>query len=614
MSALARSTLGIIALCAWMASAAAVTVSMTSPSNGALYLAPATLPVKANASATGVGIARVEFYANGTLIRTVSTSPYQFDWTGVAAGSYSVNAIAYDNNGAQATSSSRTITVAATNTPPTVSLSAPADGSRYLNPTSITLSATASGPELNDIIQRVDFYLNGALATSITQAPFSYGATGLALGTYTLTAVATDSQGAQTTSAARTFTVSNTNVPPSVSLVIPQDNTRWNSPATVTFQANANSGEANDTVSVSFYANGTLVGTKSSAPFSLSSTLAASTYTITAVATDGQGASTTSAARTIVVSDTNLPPTVSITGPSGGANYPTAPAGFTLSASANAGEVNGWVTKVEFYLNGTLVNTDTAAPWSYNVSGLANGSYTLTAKAFDQLNATTTSAPITITVGPQPKLHFVHVDHLNTPRAIYDDQQRLEWKWEQQEPFGVNVPDENPSALGAFEFPARFPGQYADKETTLAYNYFRDYDPAVGRYLEPDPIGLRGGSNIFAYVTNDPLSRADPFGLSSLVLPRPFVLPRPGSGIIDPTIPLVPEDSGGGGGGLGCKLIDGVLLGADSKSPGRYLLVCTYQCPDYVTTIVRSEKNPKCIDYIWPPPPPLPGIAKSCRA
>jgi len=512
MSALARSTLGLVALLLWTASAAAVTVSMTSPSNGALYLAPATLPVKANASATGVGIARVEFYANGTLIRTVTTSPYQFDWSGVAAGSYSVNAIAYDNNGAQATSASRSITVAATNTPPTVSLTAPADGSRYLNPTGITISANASGPELNDIIQRVDFYLNGTLANSITQAPFSYSATGLALGTYTLTAVASDSQGAQTTSAARSFTVSNTNVPPTVSLVIPQDNTRWNAPATVTFQASASSGEANDTVSVSFYANGTLIGTRASAPFSLSSTLAANTYTITAVATDGQGANTTSAARTIIVSDTNLPPTVSISAPSGGANYPTAPASFTLSATANAGEVNGWVTKVEFYVNGSLVNTDTAAPWSYSVSGLANGSYTLTAKVFDQLSATTTSAPITVTVGPQPKLHFVHVDHLNTPRAIYDDQQRLEWKWEQQEPFGVNVPDENPSSLGTFEFSLRFPGQYIDKETNLAYNYFRDYDPGLSRYVQSDPIGLRGGLNTYSYARGRPLVIRDPSG------------------------------------------------------------------------------------------------------
>ena len=84
--------------------------------------------------------------------------------------------------------------------------------------------------------------------------------------------------------------------------------------------------------------------------------------------------------------------------------------------------MNGWVTKVEFYVNGTLVSTDTSGPWSFGVSGLANGTYTLTAKAFDQLNAETTSAPITVTVGPQPKLHFVHVDHLNTPRLVANQQ------------------------------------------------------------------------------------------------------------------------------------------------------------------------------------------------
>jgi RHS repeat-associated protein len=114
----------------------------------------------------------------------------------------------------------------------------------------------------------------------------------------------------------------------------------------------------------------------------------------------------------------------------------------------------------------------------------------------------------------EPKLYFVHVDHLNTPRAIYDANQQLRWKWEQQEPFGVNPPDENPSSLGAYEFNLRFPGQYFDKETNLHYNYFRDYDPVLGRYEQSDPIGLRGGLNTFAYVFSSPLVFVDPHGLS----------------------------------------------------------------------------------------------------
>jgi RHS repeat-associated protein len=87
------------------------------------------------------------------------------------------------------------------------------------------------------------------------------------------------------------------------------------------------------------------------------------------------------------------------------------------------------------------------------------------------------------------------------------------WRWDQQEPFGVNVPDENPSALGAFEFPLRFPGQYADKETNLYFNYFRDYDPAIGRYVESDPIGLLGGLNTYVYVRANPIRFNDPLGL-----------------------------------------------------------------------------------------------------
>jgi RHS repeat-associated protein len=80
------------------------------------------------------------------------------------------------------------------------------------------------------------------------------------------------------------------------------------------------------------------------------------------------------------------------------------------------------------------------------------------------------------------------------------------------------VPDENPSGLGAFEFPLRFPGQYADKETNLYYNYFRDYDSASGRYVESDPIGLDGGINTYAYVGSAPLKLVDPRGLDATVV------------------------------------------------------------------------------------------------
>jgi RHS repeat-associated protein len=59
----------------------------------------------------------------------------------------------------------------------------------------------------------------------------------------------------------------------------------------------------------------------------------------------------------------------------------------------------------------------------------------------------------------------------------------------------------------------RLPGQYYDTETNLHYNYFRDYDPIIGRYIQSDPIGLSGGLNTFTYVDNQPLGYSDPKGL-----------------------------------------------------------------------------------------------------
>jgi RHS repeat-associated protein len=96
---------------------------------------------------------------------------------------------------------------------------------------------------------------------------------------------------------------------------------------------------------------------------------------------------------------------------------------------------------------------------------------------------------------------------------ITDAAGNLVWAWDNSDPFGNNVPNENPSGIGTFENPLRFPGQYADKETNTYYNTNRNYDPSIGRYVESDPIGLRGGINTYAYVKGNPLRWRDPLGL-----------------------------------------------------------------------------------------------------
>lgn len=109
-------------------------------------------------------------------------------------------------------------------------------------------------------------------------------------------------------------------------------------------------------------------------------------------------------------------------------------------------------------------------------------------------------------------VYFVHPDHLDTPRVIVNADGDEVWSW-RSTPFGDTAPNTDPSALGAFEYPLRLPGQIYDPATALHYNYFRDYDPEAGRYVESDPIGLDGGINTYGYVEADPLGSEDLFGL-----------------------------------------------------------------------------------------------------
>jgi RHS repeat-associated protein len=103
--------------------------------------------------------------------------------------------------------------------------------------------------------------------------------------------------------------------------------------------------------------------------------------------------------------------------------------------------------------------------------------------------------------------YFYQNDHLRTPQKMTNSLGTIVWDGEFL-PFG-----EPWSVIGEVTNNLRFPGQYFDAETGLHQNYFRDYDPKTGRYIEADPIGLEGGINIYAYVENAPLNYYDHLGL-----------------------------------------------------------------------------------------------------
>jgi uncharacterized protein YjbI with pentapeptide repeats len=187
------------------------------------------------------------------------------------------------------------------------------------------------------------------------------------------------------------------NQPPTVSLTSPADNSTVNKGATVTISATAADPDGSVDF-VEFYVGTTRINTDGAAPYSSDWTpLVTGTFVLTAKAYDFDGGITTSQPVTVnvVPAPTNVPPTVTITSP---ANNATVNRSSGTIIRANASDSDGTVIKVEFYAGSTLLATDPSAPYSMFWSPSVRGTFTLTAKAYDDDGGVTTSAPITVRV------------------------------------------------------------------------------------------------------------------------------------------------------------------------------------------------------------------------
>lgn len=279
---------------------------------------------------------------------------------------------------------------------PQISIASPASGATITGST-VALAVTTS--DADGEVVRVAYHANGALVSTVTSAPWSATWSGVAPGTYTLTAVATDSSDLSTTSAPVSITVQAAPLPPTVSITAPV------SGSTVTGTSLGLAVAAADpdgsVVHVAYYANGALVADAASAPWSATwSGVVPGSYTLTAVATDATALSTTSAPVGVtveadVVQPSNQAPSIRIVSPSGGQTF----TGTLISLSASASDPDGTVVRVVYYANNKLVAASTSSgSWSASWTNVKQGSYTLTAVATDDDGVTTTSAPVTIAV------------------------------------------------------------------------------------------------------------------------------------------------------------------------------------------------------------------------
>lgn len=177
-------------------------VNVTSPFEGTVVTAPFNGVLSANASDSDGTVAQVEFFLNGISAGVVTTPPYEVTAAGLIAGVYSLTAIATDDKSATKTSVAVNFTV---NDPPSVALTGPTNGAVFTTPLDITLSADAL--DTDGTIAQVEFFEGANSLGAISSPPFTLVWSNAPVGSFNLTAAATDNQGATTVSGIVPITV-----------------------------------------------------------------------------------------------------------------------------------------------------------------------------------------------------------------------------------------------------------------------------------------------------------------------------------------------------------------------------------------------------------------------
>ncbi len=339
--------------------------------------------------------------ATVTLIGKPSESPDRYPPQGrIIVNTAFVRADEEDNNLNNNVITVDTTILPDTNTPPTVSIVSPNAGALFTGPATISLIASAS--DANGSISIVDFYDGDELLGSGTSSGtglYAFTKSNVPVGNHTFYAIATDNLGTSVKSSDALVVV---NGLATINITSPISQAQFNRPANITVTADA-SYSGGSISKVEFYADSLLLGTGTltgSNQYSFTWNDARDgNHVITAVATDNNDVVTVSRSVTITVNDS---PGVSLSSPTSGASY-TFPATVNLMATASDGD--GYVNKVDFYANGSLIgsnSTTNAIQHSYNWAYPTPGTYSVTAVAMDNSGATTTSSPINMTINPAP--------------------------------------------------------------------------------------------------------------------------------------------------------------------------------------------------------------------
>ncbi len=349
-------------------------VNFTTPTMGASVIAGSTLDLGVTI-ASGVGVSFMTYTVDGSYLCMDTTAPYSCPWTvpSTVGIGHTLQAMVFDNNGAVGYGFAL-VTAIADNLSPSVSFTNPTNGANLQVGTSAFLSANAVD---NIGVSIVDFLVDGSILCTSFNAPyFCLWNVPNSVSSHTLVARARDySNNIQE----HTISVNSVDtIAPSVSFTNPTNGANLQVGTSAFLSANAV-----DNIGVSivdFLVDGSILCTSFNAPYFCLWNVpnSVSSHTLVARARDY---SNNIQEHTISVNSVDtVAPSVSITSPTNGANLAV---GSSVLFSATSSDNIG-VTKVEFYVNGSLLCTDTAAPYSCNWS-VPNtlASYTLMAKSYD---------------------------------------------------------------------------------------------------------------------------------------------------------------------------------------------------------------------------------------
>jgi RHS repeat-associated protein len=506
LTALAVDNLGV------QARSAAVSISVTgakvlvsSPANGAVVTA-GTVAINgtyAGDSSTSVWI------DNGNSSRLATLSGNSFSTTiPVFPGPNTLNvSVARTDK----TSDSASLSVIGADYPK-IAFTSPTTGT-FNQPANVIFAVDALSP--SGSISKVNFYRGSTLLSSVTAPPYQYTWNNAPVGNYTVTAQAVDNLGYMA-SASTSIGILGSNTPPSASLSASASGA---APASITLVASA--ADPDGTIaSVEFYQGASLMGSTNIAPYTLVLPgMAAGSYSFTAKATDNSGSSTVSAPANVTVQSAPPAALVAITGPADGASF-TAPAAINLSATTVSNAIG-----VSFYKRSdgfdTLIgeSLSTTSPYTFSWNVRSPGSYAIVAKSIAWVQGfnepfTFESIPVTVTVAANPagEITYLHHDFAGSAIGATDINGAVIWK-EDYKPYGERVQNA-PLAAGNRQF---FTGKPLDADTGLSYMGARYYDPAMGRFMGIDPVGILEGNlhsfNRYAYANNNPYRYIDPNGM-----------------------------------------------------------------------------------------------------